>query len=243
MKRILIVCFILGIVFGIACADAGETQAVEYPFFHGYAVTGVPCEDFEMNGYVYGTIINETGQPVLEGNWIIVDNSEISGCEDIIFVMEDTDEKLLYGFFDRQSGFFCKPIFDEVSYYTKNSENLVAVQSADELWGFCERSTGEIVIPFRFDGVCFDFENGYAVVIEAGESFDYDERYSLVDRKGEQIVFPDEIMPVSPPNEAGYLIISAGMDGYELYGIGNTNGEIVVYPCYEEEPSLEEFKK
>lgn len=229
---------VVALFFVTANAEKGQVVSFEYPFCHGYRVTGVPDEEFDLNGYVYGNIIDGTGLPVLEKEWLIGDLSDIEGCEDIILIIDDSSEMNIYGFFDRSSGYFCEPKYDGISLYTQNSEKLIAV-SCNELWGFCERNTGRILIPICFDGVFCDFQNGYAIVIEEGKSLYYSEEYSLINQSGEPVLFPEDIMPVSTPNKEGYLIIADYTDENPLYGIGNTKGEIVIQPCYMEEPSLE----
>ena len=219
-----------------ACAEnAGFPALTAIPSVHGYKVLGTPDQFYDQNRRVRGSILDAENQPVLDGEWLLELLNDIKGCEDIILVIDPDND--LYGYFDTQSGFFCKPRFEDVSFSTRNEERLVAV-SLDDDWGFCDRSTGEMVIPCQYDGVYDDFTNGYALVIMETdwEEDATDETLLLIDESGSEVRFPQGVTPFSVPNQAGYCIIMDDSSG--LYGIGDVNGTIIMQPCEKKMPEL-----
>lgn len=199
-------------------------------------VIGTPYgqpNEYENNGRILGNIFDEHGQKMLPKEFVIEDLSDISGCEDIILVIENDTMEPLYGYFDRQSGFFCYPQFECVSLYNNNEEPLIAI-SKDGKWGFCNRSNGDVVIACQYEEVYRNFSNGYAIVVQTEVSESYYEEYILIDRHGKIVIFPDHIIPITTPNIAGKLVIADCSNESPLYGIADTTGAIVVGPCYEE---------
>ena len=229
---------LLCILIGVSTAVPASMEDMDAESGTGLAVVGEPYyedEDGEYLGYVYGNILDENGEKLLENDWILLDNADNEDLDDLVIVLQDTGESYLYGFFDKQSRFFCEPRFAYISFFTNNEAKLVAV-CEDELWGFCDRATGELIIPCQYDGVWDDFRNGYALVIKASDDF-WSEEYLLIDQRGEAVAFPDHVMPFSAPNESGYLVIASADD--ELYGVGDVHGNIVIPPTLEEEPAVQ----
>ena len=218
----------------------------EITYFHGYAVVGFPYmagDEYEHNGRVLGRILDTSGRDVLGKIFVLEDLSDIEECEDIILVIDDSQEQLVFGYFDRQSGFFCKPQFEEISLYTSNNETLVGVKSRG-LWGFCNRFTGNIEITCKYDAIAYDFRNGYAIVILYDKQSDkYSERHILINQLGDEIVFPDDIRPMSLPDEEGVLIIADYSSHNCLYGIANVNGETLLRPCFENQSDIIEYRR
>ena len=237
-----IILLIVCLIFCVSLVHIGEAEDVSSdskvycPYMHGYRVVGIPDEEYEYNGFVHGNILDEKGSEILPQDYLLCDLSDCDGYEDIIIVASVSKDWYLFGFYDRQSSFFCEPCFEDISYYTKNDEKLIAVM-ANEKWGFCNRSNGNIEIPFQYDAVSCDFSNGYAIVIAAGT---YSEDYFLIDQQGMKTVFPDLVIPISTPNDKGELIIADQSNDPVLFGVADVNGAIIVTPCYDEEEPLYE---
>ena len=234
-KLWLLLVLILILLKNVVFAESDHMGFVISPSIHGYKVAGTPDQYYTRNNRVWGNILDAENKPALEQEWLLEYLGNIEGCEDIILVIDPEDE--LYGFFDTQSSFFCKPSFEDVSFSTRNEERLVAV-SLDDYWGFCDRSTGEIVIPCQYDGVFDDFTNGYALVIMETdwEEDANEETLLLIDESGCEVRFPKGVTPFSVPNQAGYCIVMDDSSG--LYGIGDVNGTIIMQPCEKRMPEL-----
>ncbi len=245
MMKKQIFALLMCIVMCVSAAAYASAEDMDAKPVTGLSVIGEPYydnEDGDYLGYVFGNILDENGNKLLENDWILLDCSDdYEDRADLVIVLRDMGDHNLYGFFDKQSRCFCEPRFESISFFTDNEAKLVAV-CEDEQWGFCDRTSGETVIPCQYDGIYEDFRNGYAIVVKAFydddmEWYDVYEEYLLIDERGESVAFPDGISPFSTPNEAGYLVILSLEDN--LFGIGDTQGRIIIQPLYENEPVLQ----
>ncbi len=195
-------------------------------YSHNVAIAGNYKDDY---GYIFGTIIDIQGNTLLPNEWWIDDTSDIVDCEDIIILIDKNHKNQKFGFFDKQSGFYQEPLYDGISFRTRNDEALIAI-CTDDKWGFCRRNDGKLVIPCIYDDF-EDFRHHYAIgILTNDDANQLSDRYLLIDYDGKPVLFPNDVFPVTPPNESGFLIIMKVNSGMELWGIGTINGDIVVDP-------------
>ncbi len=196
-------------------------------------------ENSDENGKTYEVIDKETN------NIVIVEE----------YGDEDPEKPELYGFYDKESGFFQMPVYEEISGLTNQNEPLIAV-CLDGHWGFCQRDSGKLVVPCVYDGV-FDYVNGFAIG-SIGESDDmfFADQYELFDREGKMVSFPDGMNPVDLlsidevwfDQEGKVISFSDGIHSVDLlgidtvvlimqrngtdylFGLGSTDGRIILEP-------------
>ena len=84
-----------------------------------------------------------------------------------------TDQNGLYGFFDKQSGYYQPPIYDSIDDRCTDPLSPMFVKK-DGLWGYVNRSNGEVVVPFQFSGGYGYplYQNGYALIANRNPSDD-----------------------------------------------------------------------
>ncbi len=185
-----------------------------------------------------------------------VDNEEDSN---IVIIKkygdEDKEKPEAYGFYDRQSGFLQMPVYEEISKFTDPNEPLIAV-CVDQHWGFCKRTSGELVVPCVYDEVD-DYVNGFAIgsIGELDDMF-FADHYELFDREGKVVSFPDGMNPIDLldtddvflDGEGTVVSFSDGIHSIDLFGIdtlvlimqrngtdylfglGSTDGRILLEP-------------
>ena len=179
-------------------------------------------ENSDENGKTYEVIDDKTN------NIVIIEE----------YGDEDPEVPELFGFYDKESGFFQMPVYEEVSGFTDQNEPLIAV-CLDGHWGFCQRDSGKLVVPCVYDNV-FDYVDGFAIGSFSGddENSFWDEKYELLDREGKVVsLFPDGIYPVEivspedcPDIDSTMLLLMQRNDSGYLFGLGKTDGTILQEP-------------
>ena len=112
------------------------------------------------------------------------------------------------GFFDKASGFCQPPVpaYAHVMLWDEDGSGPIAIENADGLTGYVDRTTGETVIPFIYtgdgDGVCF--RDGFAMpaddltVVDAdGHTVAMGAESHLIDAGGKEVTLPDGMSAVS----------------------------------------------
>ena len=152
------------------------------------------------------------------------------------------------GYYDKVSGFFLPPQYDAIDDFGTDSSLILAWQ--DGLYGYLRRDTGEVIIPFQYNGEYEDswFSQGYAVAAdnirlydETGEAAAWGWETHLINAQGEETVFPQGIFPDGPVRE-GVLRIGRELDAGEAaaqsggwgeaYGLAKPDGTILAEPRY-----------
>lgn len=165
-----------------------------------------------------------------DGNWVLppiyANIWDING----LYIMQTFDDKM--GFYNSENEFFFMP--QNISIFTFNAEQgqLLTVANAEGLYGFMNCYTGEMIIPYQFNG---DFdnigcENGYVLAanaIETDKGIYAD--YYLYSLEGEQVSFPEGIMPISQVKN-GYVVIVERFNHFSKYGLATCNGEMIIWP-------------
>lgn len=182
------------------------------------------------------------------GLYIIPPCYLIEECESSYIYSIVKGDSLLYGFYDKSTGFLMPPTYEYVcdnSSEGNNETGFIEVQ-LNEKWGFCRRSDGTLVIPCIYDEVLESFSNGYALVctgLEKPSPLGFYDRYDLIDCLGNRIGINSNVMPVSAPSSDGTFIIMGRVmhkeslyDGINtnniMYGIADVEGDIIVEPTY-----------
>lgn len=150
-------------------------------------------------------------------------------------IYEDASSKV--GYYDKTSGFLQMPLYEAVlDYYCTDSSAPILVKK-NNLWGYLNRNDGTIAIAIQYTGysVYSEFYNGYALPTNHFENSTeiYDQCY-LIDKNGREIVFSADVEPFGHVQDNGLLIVSTMYNtGLSLFGIGNTAGQVLVYPEYD----------
>ena len=186
---------------------------------------------FDEYGRAYGILFDSEGNQVLDDCWVDY-REEPDEYSKLLILLEGGEDHELCGFFDLESGFCLLPQYEHISMFTRNDQPLIAI-CINEKWGFCSRCSGEIIVPCIYDG-CYDYENGYAIVISEQRSTEslLADDYQLIDLHGDIIIFPKGIYPVSSPTNNGFLIVMSMLDGKQRFGIGCVSGEVIQYPIF-----------
>ena len=204
-----------------------------------------PIRENGLWGYM-----NRSGEVVIQPQWItaksfsdgraIVESEEGMGLIDAsgTYVIQPSEciqiEEYAYaytiydyelegcGFFDKASGFYQEPLadYEMMILWDEDGKGPIAVWNKDHLTGYVSRTTGEVVIPFRYTGESENaaFSEGYALaanltwldendvwheVLPDSEQLPDNEdeirgeglRYHLIDTTGKEVRFPDGLAP------------------------------------------------
>ena len=140
----------------------------------------------------------------------------------------------LHGWYDKASGFFQAPRYDEVDYHPTESR-LIFVSwwdGADHNYdnhhdAYVFRDGGGTAIPFDYIGEPYTsgtFHEGYAYwTIENDEGFDE----FLIGLEGSRVVFPDGIVPFGEVHEGVLQIASHDDEAIFMSGLARPDGTIV----------------
>ncbi len=210
--------------------------------FHGnYACAWLCPEGMAMEEAVGGWwgfdrtgLIDRSGQWVLEPAYHITLNEDAGFFLIYQFGPDGSNKGCMEGFFDIPSGCFSGLRYSQVSLRYTDSR-LIAVTDPDSgLYGYADRSTGEMVIPglFSAEQEPTGFVDGVAFGTDAvtGELL-------MIDLHGRPILLPEGIRLAEgiPPTEGAYLPADGRiLIEYEagLYGYADLTGHIVVTPQY-----------
>ena len=129
------------------------------------------------------------------------------------------------GFYDKASKYCLlpDPEHSSVNLTRDDGSGPVAIRNRDGMLGFADRTSGEIVIPFRYSGESPDecFRCGYACpadetyeLDEYGEVSDWNMTGHLIDSSGNEVVLPDGMTPVSYVKD-GYVVYSVTLEAEE----------------------------
>jgi len=168
-----------------------------------------------------------------DGNWVLppiyADIWNIDG----LYILLTFDEKM--GFYNSENEFYFQP--QDISIYTFNAEQgqLLTVENKEGLYGFMNCYTGEMIIPYQFNG---DFDNigcknGFALAANAVETDKgiYAD-FFLYSIEGEKVSFPEGIMPISQVKD-GYVVITKRFNHFFKYGLATCYGEIIIWPTFD----------
>ncbi len=181
-------------------------------------------------------IIDRSGAYLVppRAGWHIMDQGDIFSIE---------SETGGQGFVDQVSGFYLPPK-EEYRFIHDRGDGLgpVAVENDEEQIGYLSRTTGEVVLPFRYGAFLTDetgyFLNGYALLADGVyplEEGDANPIFYLIDAKGERIPFPDGMMPVSCVWSDRVAVMGLGEENEWLltYGLAKTDGTVIIEPSEE----------
>lgn len=127
------------------------------------------------------------------------------------------------GFYDKVSGFYQPPIpeYNFVMLWGDDGIGPIAIENADGLTGYVDRTTGETVIPFIYTGESDDvcFYEGYAcpaddiTIVDAnGVVMMRSAHKHLIDTAGNEIALPEGMIAVSPVINGCVVFIMAVPD-------------------------------
>lgn len=204
------------------------------PFQQGYAIVSAADTD--------DALIDTQGAYVISPE----DGYSLEMYDHAVRIISEAGE----GFFDLKSGYLLPPQTEYafVMLWGDDGSGPIAVQRADGLTGYVDRSTGAVAIPFRYTGESDNvaFRSGYALPgnellmdedevwheVQPGDVepdwtvFGWGMRYHLIDAQGREIDFPAEVTPISGV-EQGVVIVQSG-DGT---GLMTPQGEIILPPA------------
>lgn len=170
--------------------------------------------------------------------------SALSENDRLIYVMNELSVVVIndagqYGFFDKLSGFYQEPIYEDIYDISSDPSSPLFVKK-DGLWGYVNRSSGETTIEFLYDGgygfPCF--QNGYALVatlVERSASLT-SYKLHLIDQQGNEVRLPNGFYPQSGVCGSQKTVVICGMasNGEYSYGLWNVNGRTILEPQYDE---------
>lgn len=192
-----------------------------------YAVIDV---DQEKNDHYCDGIIDRNGNIVLEPFYLIdagYDGGYYGGKNTGIWcVLRDddvTDESM--GFFDIPSGHFSGFHWSDIGHWCSES-HLIPVMDNEYRVGYAERSSGEMVIPCRYEMVMdpSNFYGGVAAVCLPDDDF------ILIDETGTEIPLPEGIHAVQYEGAFDDRVLIVNDEG--LYGFADSQGNIVIEPQF-----------
>lgn len=192
-----------------------------------YAVIDV---DQEKNDHYCDGIIDRNGNIVLEPFYLIdagYDGGYYGGKDTGIWcVLRDddvTDESM--GFFDIPSGHFSGFHWSDIGHWCSES-HLIPVMDNESRVGYAERSSGEMVIPCRYEMVMdpSNFYGGVAAVCLPDDDF------ILIDETGTEIPLPEGIYAVQYEGAFDDRVLVTNDEG--LYGFADSQGNIVIEPQF-----------
>ncbi|MCQ2152629.1 MAG: WG repeat-containing protein [Bacteroidales bacterium] len=198
----------------------------------------IVAENGDDRQAVYG-VINTDGEFVVPAMYAQIEDY---GDFLIIFEVGDNPDGDLVGWYDKSSGYFQEPVYQEIDDTPTDSDLILVTLSIDGEQGdlvihsaYCRRDTGEIAFLFDYVGEPYTlgtFHKGYAYwLIENADGFDA----FLLNTDGARVTFPSGIRPVSDVCD-GVLRIANDED---LVGLARPDGTIVLPPTYDwiENPS------
>lgn len=146
---------------------------------------------------------------------------------------DDEEDWPLEGFFDIPSGCFSGLRWAIVGHWCTDSRLIPVYDPETYLYGYADRSTGEVVIPCQF-GVEADpaqFYEGVAVVCYENEEDSNPADWPfLINERGEVIALPEGIHADSRYHASEGLIGVVSEDG--LHGYADLQGNVVIAPQF-----------
>lgn len=165
------------------------------------------------------------------------------------YLISQTDGQRLQGYYDKASGFYLPPQYDAIFDFGRDSGPILAWR--DDLYGYLCRETGEVVIPFQYNGELDNiwFSAGYALAASEADAYDEQGNYvgwrtefHLIDAQGEETRFPEGIS-ADGPVKSGVLRVERELSDQEAaakpmgwgiaYGLAQPDGTILAQPQYD----------
>ncbi|MCR5370700.1 MAG: WG repeat-containing protein [Clostridium sp.] len=264
MKRfifLLIVCALMMCLAGLSCAQGEEEEAL-YPIrengLWGYMnragetviapkwdearpfdgktamVSFFEGKEASVRQRFFRGIIDRSGV-------YLIDPGEGFYVQDNGLIFRIESETGAQGFVDKASGFYL-PVQEEYRYIADHygdGSGPLAVENDENQIGYLDRTTGEVVFPFRYGEFVWDetgdFMNGYALLADGGfplEEGETDPIFYLIDLQGEKVPLPDGMMPVSGVWADRVVVMALDEDDGWLfvYGLVKTDGTVIVEP-------------
>lgn len=206
------------------------------PFINNVAIIGIKETD---ESFSYG-LINLQGDYILSPQYKIIE-------EEFSLLISTNTEPEKWGYYDKQTGFYCEPQYDAIIDSSSDILYPIAVEKNGK-WGFVNRNTGIVVIPCVYDDIIAPFNNGFALMCmtleEPSEDLNLYDQYILLNPKGEEVTFERQTMPVYNSSSNGTVVIMKRLDAdgdinyasnFEnvyLYGLANTHGDTILSPTY-----------
>ena len=193
--------------------------------------------DQEKDDYCHEGIIDRNGNMVLEPLYNIdagYDGGYYGGKDTGIWCVlrydEVPDESM--GFFDIPSGHFSGFHWSDIWHWCSES-HLIPVMDNECRVGYAERSSGEMVIPYRYDFVDpSNFYGGVAAVCLISDDEDEENEgcIILIDEAGREITLPEGIHAVQYEGAFDDRVLVINDEG--LYGFTDSQGNIVIEPQF-----------
>ncbi len=140
-----------------------------------------------------------------------------------------------YGFFDIPSGYFSGLRWGSIGHWCSEDSRLIPVYDEDTcLYGYADRSTGELVIPCLYGGVGdpAQFHEGVAAVaIEHEDDSNIAGWPFLISEQGNHIPLPDGIHADANARASEGLITIT--DEQDRYGFADLTGRVVITPQFD----------
>ncbi len=183
--------------------------------------------------YIHGEgLMNESGEWLFLPEYLIEDVGDF--C--VVYSGHSWIDHGLAGWYDKASGFFQEPAYDEIDDTPTDSRLILVSWWEGEAYGdgtyhtaYVDRTNGEMVIPFDFSRKPYasgTFCDGYACwILESEDGMDR----VLIDEQGARVSFPEGVYPDGDVCE-GVLRIC---DNDGLCGLARPDGTVIVWPQYE----------
>ena len=196
--------------------------------------------DQEKDDYYHDGIIDRNGNMVLEPLYNIdagYDGAYYGGRDTGIWLVlrkadETEDSNGIMGFFDIPSGHFSGFHWSDVCQWCSES-HLIPVMDYGYRVGYAERSSGEMVIPCRYDNV-IDPSNFYggvaAVCLIPDDEDEENEDIILIDETGTKIPLPEGIHALLYEGAFDDRVLVVNDEG--LYGFADSQGNIAIEPQF-----------
>ena len=144
-----------------------------------------------------------------------------------------------WGFFDISTGYNSGAIFDNIWDNCFEQDTPIFVNQ-NELWGYADRTTGEITIPYQFtsDHGLPCFRHGYALVsnyiVKNEDACIYDTY--LINKKGERVLLPSGYDIITGVCGTKNTIVIGGYDssGQYKYGLYRIGKGIIFPPLFDD---------
>ena len=207
-----------------------EPQWIYANAFRGdYAtVNAADVIDPDVTTYKDG-IIDRTGKYVVEPKYTMDEGYDGSfyGGKDTGIVWVWSEDNTM-GFFDIPSGFFSGTVYDgDLMHYWVGDGRLIPA-CKDGLFGYVDRTTGEVVISYRYEYEPDAFEGGLGCV----PMDDDGEYFVLVNEKGEPYSIPDGLSLEDRTPSDGLLCVMDETTGD--CGFADTAGNVVIKPQFDD---------
>ena len=203
-----------------------------YPFTEEYALVGT----FPLRNY--GNVEGD-GLIDRQGNWIIQPQENLRITESFCtWNLEIRNgDKYSVGFLDKKSGFCMMPDpeYIQLLNWYEDGSGPIPVMNTDEMIGFIDRTSGQVVIPFIYNELTEDigFENGYSISASAGQNltdeYGTEINFVLINDVGQKTEFPKGVYAFSGVNMDRLVIC----DARGFFGLARPDGTIIVEPKYE----------